>query len=100
MIIECFKMSFRCIQETDGLYWNNEASQQSRSVKKINRTSGRIAYKKKTNYFDVALLELDSPLTLNAKVAAANLPTGVTPTGTSLTVSGWGTTSEGFSIHF
>ena len=36
---------------------------------------------------------------MNEQVKAAALPTAVTPVGTNLIVSGWGTTSESNSNH-
>ncbi len=44
--------------------------------------------------------EIDgSPFKMTPQVQAAALPTVVTPVGTNLIVSGWGTTSESNSIY-
>ena len=57
--------------------------------------SGSLAYGSNGQLFDIAIIEVDTPFTMNANVVAAKLPTARTAAGTSLVVSGWGTTTEG-----
>ncbi len=62
---------------------------------------GSLAYGAAGQLFDIAILEVDSPFTLNNYVVPAKLPTARTPSGTNLVVSGWGTTTEGsFNYYF
>ena len=56
---------------------------------------GNLAYGINGQLFDIAILEVDYPFTLNSRVVVAKLPTARTAIGTNLTVSGWGTISEG-----
>ena len=83
------------MSSTGGLTWASKASEQKRSVKKMYSLSGNLAYGTQGNLFDIAILEVNSPFTLNSKVVVAKLPTAKTAVGTNLQVSGWGTTSEG-----
>jgi hypothetical protein len=69
--------------------------QQKRTVKKVYMLNGNLAYGSKGQLFDIAILEVNSPFTLNTYVVPAKLPTARTPAGTNLLVSGWGTTTEG-----
>jgi len=79
----------------------SESMQQKRAVKKVYRMDGSLAYGAAGQLFDIAILEVDSPFTLNNYVVPAKLPTARTPSGTNLIVSGWGTTTEGsFSCFF
>jgi hypothetical protein len=83
------------MSSTGSISWATEASQQRRTVKTIKTLSGNLAYETKGQLFDIAILEVSSPFTLNTKVVVAKLPTGKTAVGTNLLVSGWGTTTEG-----
>ncbi len=75
--------------------------QQKRKVKKVFMMNGSLAYGAAGQLFDIAILEVDSPFTLNTYVVPAKLPTARTPSGTNLVVSGWGTTTEGsFNSYF
>ncbi len=56
---------------------------------------GNLAYKTFGNLFDIAIIEVNTPFTLNTAVVPAKLPTARTPVGTNVIVSGWGHTSEG-----
>lgn len=85
---------------TGWLYWNFESSQQTRSVAKVHRMGGSLAYRYAGLLFDIAILEVDATYTLNANVVVAKLPTAKTPIGTEVTVSGWGTTSEGINTKY
>ena len=58
---------------------------------------GNLAFGTRDELFDIAIIEVNSPFTLNAFVVPVKLPTARTPVGTNLIVSGWGTTSEGIS---
>jgi Trypsin len=69
--------------------------QQKRKVKKVFMMNGNLAYEKAGQLFDIAILEVDSPFTLNTYVVPAKLPTARTPSGTNLVVTRWGTTTEG-----
>ena len=73
----------------------SEATQQKRSVKTLYRMGGSMAYGSFGQLFDIAILEVDAPFTMNANVVAAKLPNERTAAGTTLIVSGWGATSEG-----
>ena len=75
--------------------WVNETSQQQRSVKKVYALSGNLAYGKQKELFDIAILEVNTPFTLNSKVVVAKLPTARTAVGTNILISGWGHISEG-----
>jgi len=86
------------ISSTGSLSWKTESMQQKRKVKKVFMMNGNLAYGKAGQLFDIAILEVDSPFTLNTYVVPAKLPTARTPSGTNLVVSGWGTTTEGGSI--
>jgi Trypsin len=77
------------------LSWVNEATQQKRVVKKVYRMDGNLAYGTRGQLFDIAIIEVDAPFTLNTAVVPAKLPTARTPVGTNVIVSGWGDTSEG-----
>ena len=59
-----------------------------------------MAYGKNRQLFDIAILEVDYPFTLNSRVVVAKLPTARTAVGTNLTVSGWGRMSEGKYSHY
>ena len=96
--ISCFN-GFRCYTSSNGLTWNPESTQQINSVKKVYRTTSNIAFNTTTLNFDIAILELNNAFLMNEQVKAAALPTAVTPVGTNLIVSGWGTTSESNSNH-
>ena len=80
---------------TGSLSWYTEPTQQRRVVKTVYRMGGSLAYGSNGQLFDIAILEVDSPFTLNTNVVLAKLPTARTPVGTNLIVSGWGTTTEG-----
>lgn len=54
-----------------------------------------MAYGSNGQLFDIAIIEVDTPFTMNDYVVAAKLPTSRTSDGTNLVVSGWGTTTEG-----
>ena len=86
------------MSSSGALTWATEASAQQRSVKKIHTLSGNLQYGAQGQLFDIAILEVNSPFTLNSKVVVAKLPTARTAVGTNVQVSGWGTTSEGISI--
>ena len=73
----------------------SESTQQKRSVKTLYRMRGSLAYGSNGQLFDIAIIEVNSPFTLNATVVPAKLPNDKTPVGTKLVVSGWGTTTEG-----
>ena len=75
--------------------WVTEATQQKRVVKKVYRMDGNLAYGTRGQLFDIAIIEVNSPFTLNTAVVPAKLPTARTPVGTNVIVSGWGLTSEG-----
>lgn len=66
------------------------------SVSKIYQHS---SYNSRTIDYDISILQLSSPLTLNSKVAAVSLPSSSSSwnAGTSVLVTGWGTTTEGSS---
>jgi hypothetical protein len=86
----------RCtITSSGSLNWIRESTQQRRTVKKVYRLDGSMAYGAAGQLFDIAILEVGTPFTLNEYVVPAKLPTARTPTGTNLTVSGWGDTTEG-----
>ncbi len=72
-----------------------EATQQSRNVLKIHRLDKHLAYNPQGQLFDIAIIEVSRPFTLNANVIAAKLPTARTSVGTKLIVSGWGLVYEG-----
>jgi len=90
-----FLIQCRCTSTSSGLVWVNEATQQKRVVKKVHRMGGNLAYGTRGQLFDMAIIEVNTPFTLNAAVVPAKLPTARTPVGTNVIVSGWGTTSEG-----
>ena len=85
------------MSSTGAISWVTEATQQKRTVKTLYRMSGSLAYGSNGQLFDIAIIEVNTPFTMNAKVVAAKLPTARTAAGTSLIVSGWGTTTEGNS---
>lgn len=85
------------MSSTGAFSWASEATQQRRKVKTLYRMSGSLAYGSNGDLFDIAIIEVDTPFTMNANVVAAKLPTARTAVGTSLIVSGWGTTTEGNS---
>lgn len=88
-----------CTMSSSGsLSWATEAAQQRRTVKTLYRMSGSLAYGSNGELFDIAIIEVNTPFTMNAQVVAAKLPTARTAAGTSLIVSGWGTTTEGGQI--
>ena len=92
----CTLFKTRCTLSSSGaITWATEATQQKRAVKTLYRMSGSLAYGSNGQLFDIAIIEVDTPFTMNANVAAAKLPTARTAAGTSLVVSGWGTTTEG-----
>lgn len=80
------------------LYWYTEATQQKRTVKTVYRMGGSLAYGYYGQLFDIAIIEVDTPYSLNSNVVVANLPTARTPLGTNLIVSGWGATAEGMKV--
>jgi Trypsin len=82
------------------LSWVSESMQQKRTVRKVYRMDGSLAYGTAGQLFDIAILEVDSPFTLNDYVIPAKLPTARTSSGTNLLVSGWGTTTEGSWYFF
>lgn len=83
------------MSSTGSLSWYTEPSQQKRAVAKVYRMGGNLAFGYSTLLFDIAILEVNVPFTLNANVTVAKLPTARTPVGTNVIVSGWGHTSEG-----
>ena len=85
------------MSSTGAISWVTEATQQKRTVKTLYRMSGSLAYGSNGQLFDIAIIEVNTPFTMNAQVVAAKLPTARTAAGTSLIVSGWGTTTEGNS---
>ena len=72
-----------------------ESSWQSRNVKKIHKLKGNLAFQQKGNLFDIAILEVQYPFTLNSQVVPAKLPTAPADVGSAVVVSGWGSISEG-----
>ncbi len=84
---------FRCT--SPGSTWVTESTQQKRLVKKVHMMEGQMAYNAIGKLFDIAIVEVIIPFTLNTAVVPAKLPTARTPVGTNVIVSGWGFTSEG-----
>ena len=82
------------MSSTGALSWFMEPTQQKQVVKSVYRMTGSLAYGYSGQLFDIAILEVNSPFTLNSNVVLAKLPTARTPVATNLVVSGWGTTSE------
>ena len=73
-----------------------EETQQSRNILKIYKLDKELAFDKNRGLvFDIAIIEVSKPFTVNAYVIPAKLPTDKTSVGTQLTVSGWGTTYLG-----
>lgn len=80
---------------TGSLTWFDEPTQQRRVVKKVHRMGGNLSFGLYGVLFDIAILEVDAPFTLDTNVVLAKLPSARTPVGTNLVVSGWGHTTEG-----
>jgi hypothetical protein len=72
-----------------------EATQQKRNILKIHKLDKHLAYNNIGKHFDIAIIEVDRPFTINANVIPAKLPTARTSVGTKLIVSGWGLVYEG-----
>lgn len=83
-----------------GLQWYSEPNQQRRTVKKLHRMDGNMAYGAQGQLFDIAIIEVDTPFDLSKPgVIPAKLPIQRTSVGTNVLVSGWGTTSQGDSSN-
>jgi hypothetical protein len=61
---------------------------------------GNFRYGTREELFDIAIIEVDTPFTLNKFVVPAKLPTDRTPVGTNLTVSGWGALFESKLLRY
>ena len=83
------------MSSTGSISWFTEPTQQKRTVKSVFRMGGNLAYGTRGQLFDIAIIEVNTPFTLNSNVVLAKLPTARTSVGTNLIVSGWGATSEG-----
>ena len=76
-----------------------EPSWQYRGVKKIHKLRGNLAFQQKGNLFDIAILEVQFPFTLNSQVVPAKLPTAPAEIGSTVVVSGWGSILEGILVY-
>jgi len=71
------------------------AANSNRQSRGVRRQIAHPKYKKRSHDFDIALLELDSPFTLNNCVRPLPLPSNEVSPGRMCTISGWGRTREG-----
>lgn len=75
---------------------NTSISEPSEQLPGVSQVIVHENYNAFTSNNDIALLKLDSPATLNARVAVVDLaPDSIIAAGTLATVTGWGTLSSG-----